>query len=50
MGPTSFFTRHEELFPYHLGTDGEIIREVPKVMVALVATAVCHNFFIMIVI
>ncbi|KAI9430687.1 hypothetical protein BJY52DRAFT_1232354 [Lactarius psammicola] len=39
MGPTSFFTRHEELFPYHLGTDGEIIREVPKVMVALVATA-----------
>lgn len=38
-GPTSFVMRHKDRFPTYIAT-GDVIQEVPKAMVALVATAV----------
>ena len=39
-GPEPFATQHRDLFPSHLGPDGERVAEVPKAMLALVSTAV----------
>jgi len=40
MGPAPFASRNQDLFPSHEGLDGNITREVPKAMVALIAMAV----------
>ncbi|KAN0140700.1 hypothetical protein V8E53_001527 [Lactarius tabidus] len=38
-GNPSFVTKHQDQFPSRTGTNGDIIWEVPKAMVALVSTA-----------
>ena len=43
-GTSSFARRFKRRFPTHESNDGEVLREVPIVMVALVATAVCVYF------
>jgi hypothetical protein len=43
-GATSFAQRFQYLFPTYEVSHGEEVREVPVVMVALVATAVCLFF------
>jgi hypothetical protein len=43
-GPVPFATWHQDLFPPTCGSKETTNREVPKVMVALVSTAVCFPF------
>ncbi|KAH9173495.1 hypothetical protein EDB89DRAFT_699441 [Lactarius sanguifluus] len=38
-GNKPFVTRHQDQFPFRQGTEGDVIWEVPKAMVGLVATA-----------
>ena len=40
-GVSSFARRYDHLFPRHRDSQGDVKIEVPKEMVALVATAVC---------
>ena len=52
-GPEPFAAQHWDLFPSHLGPDGELVAEILKAMVALVSTAVrvlllsCHHVVIL---
>jgi hypothetical protein len=39
-GSLAFAHRYDHKFPRYTGPDGVVVREVPKAMVALVATAV----------
>jgi hypothetical protein len=42
-GTNSFANQFRDLFPIHRGDNGQLSREVPIPMVALIATVVSHS-------